>query len=85
MIIRWNVIKEIKVFNVFNFETIIEKYNRENNTKYSINDVKDFCIKYNKVLLDMWDFKIESYNDFKYPDKIYYNKFFKYDRLINCS
>lgn len=68
-------------YSDFDLPIILKKYNEENNTNYTLEDIKEFWIKWNVIYLIMNDEVIIKYewiiweNDLKRPDELLYNEF----------
>ena len=81
----WELIKNITceytTYTDFDFEQIISEYNEDNETSYTVEDIKDFYVKWNDLNLEMnnWvkivSWWVPSEWDWKRPDIILYNNF----------
>lgn len=81
---NWQLLKTIttiyKTYSDFDLTNILNEYNLEHNTNYTLEDITDYFIKYNILYLNVWDIDIEyewiiSDADYKYPDFVTINSY----------
>lgn len=91
MIENWEIVTMITAeyteYSDFDLQEILDEENKENETKYKLEDIKDYYIKRNKIHLTMYtdsdnewveiqyEWVISEW-DYKRPDSVYFNNQF---------